>query len=85
MPRSLRHWEITREKGLPKFLLQTGLLSGLVLSLLDAVHGNPSRFSGVVTFCINISVGVISGALAWVLNERRYRRYVDEQIKPPDA
>ena len=79
MPGSLRHWEITREKGMWKFILQMGLVWGGFMFLLSLLTATPLRYSILVTACIGLMVGLILAFLVWVVSERQHRRYVDRE------
>jgi hypothetical protein len=71
MPRSLRHWEITREKGMWKFILQTGLGWGTFMFVVNLLMVTPRRYSILVTFGIWLAGGVIGALFAWVAWDRR--------------
>jgi hypothetical protein len=85
LPRSLRHWEITREKGMWKFILQTGLGWGAFMFVLNLLMATPLRYSILVTACIWLMGGLILAFFVWVVSERRYRRYVGHEVNAHEA
>jgi hypothetical protein len=80
MPKSLRHWEITREKGMWKFILQTGLGWGAFMFALNLLMATPRRYSILISVGIWLVGGLILAVFVWVVSERRYRRYVDREV-----
>ena len=82
MPTDVRHWEITREKGRWKFILQNGLLWGAFMFGLNQLTDTPKRYSILVNFGIALLVGVIFTIFVWITSERRYRRYTGHEVKP---
>lgn len=87
MPNSVRHWEITREKGMWTFILQTGLGWGAFMFFLNLSMGTPRRYSILVSACIWLVGGLVLAAFVWVVAEKRFQRYVDQGFKaePGDA
>ena len=85
MPRWLRHWEITREKGALKFILQDGILRwGLLMFLVTFYMPSGRRFSIFVTACIWAGAGAVLGAFVWIISERQYRNFL-AKTKPIEA
>ena len=85
MARSLRHWEITREKGMWRFIFRAGLGWGAFMFIVNLLMGIPQRYSILVSFCISLVEGVILAVFVWVVSERRYRQYIDQEAKANQA
>jgi hypothetical protein len=83
MPTSLRHWEITREKGALKFILQFGLRWGLLMFL--GTFYIPWRFSMFVMACTWAATGVVGGAFVWIISERQYKKFPTQKPEPTEA
>jgi Flp pilus assembly protein TadB len=86
MPRSLRHWEITRETGRTKFILIDGILRwGVLMFILMTFCVEPQRWhtpltakSVIVSACIWIVAGAVFGWLVWMSSERKYKKFKEE-------
>ncbi|HKP02037.1 MAG TPA: hypothetical protein VJU77_01630 [Chthoniobacterales bacterium] len=79
MPRWLRHWEITRESWMWKFVARTSLSWGTIMFLLNISTNSPRRYSVLVTFCLWFLGGVMVAVFAWFMSERKYRRYLESE------
>ena len=77
--------EITREKGIWRFILEAGLGWGAFMFVLNLLMGCPQPYSILVSLCISLVGGVILAVSLWVVSERRYRQYVDHEVEPHDA
>ena len=85
MPKRLRYWEITREVGMWRFILQKGLGWGAFMFGVNLLLSTPLRYSILVTLGVWLTGGVIVAVFMWVSSEREYRRYVDPEVKAPEA
>jgi hypothetical protein len=82
----MRHWEITREKGALKFILQDGMLRwGLLMFLITFYMPSGRRFSILVTACIWATAGAVLGAFVWIISERQYKNFLAQKTKPIEA
>ena len=84
MPGWLRHWEITREKGALKFILQDGVLRWGLLMFLATFY-MPRRFSVFVTACIWAATGAVGGAVLWITSERQYKKFLAQRTERTGA
>ena len=86
MPATLRHWEITREKGKRKFILQNGVLAwGLPMFILMTFFVNRSVAPWFVA--ISAVIWAVAGAgfgwAVWVITEKKYQRFIAEHAPAP--
>lgn len=84
MPRSLRHWEITREKGALKFILQNGVLGWGLIMFLGTFY-IPWRFSVFVMACTWAAADAVGGAVVWITSERQYKKFLAQKTEPTEA
>jgi hypothetical protein len=79
-PKEIEQWRKTREKGILRFILFTGILSyGLplfvVLNFMDPPKMPLSITDLIVTLLIcAVAGGSAFGYILWVVQERRYRK-----------
>ena len=82
MPRSLRHWEITREKGRLNFIMLKGVLGwGLFMFVgmtffVERRHWPLTARSIIGSACIWAVAGVVFGWTAWTITESKYQKFV---------
>jgi len=83
-PKEIEQWQKTREKGLVRFILFTGILSyGLplfvVLNFMDPPKMPLSIADLIATFLIcAVAGGSAFGYILWVVQEKRYRKALDK-------
>ena len=83
MPKDLKKWEITREKGKAKFILVTGVLSwGLPMFAVMTFVINRKRDEVLPPWLILVSAliwglgGALFGWVIWTLSEKKYQKYL---------
>jgi hypothetical protein len=85
MPTSLRHWEITREKGALKFVLQDGVLKWGLLMFVVTLNMPGQRFPIFVRACVWAAAGAVMGAFIWITSERQYKKFIAEKTDAAEA
>ena len=85
MPKSLRHWQITREKGKMKFILQNGILAwGLPMFIVMTfvVNRGQGRPLTPLDLAINVAIWTICGAgfgwVVWTTSEQKYQKFMEQ-------
>ncbi len=83
MPKELKKWEITRQKGKAKFILLNGVLAwGLPMFIVMTFFLNrrPDQMLSLTTVFVSAIIWALGGALfgwmAWTWAERRYKKYL---------
>jgi len=83
-PKEIGQWQKTREKGLARFILATGILSYgmplfVVLNFMDPPKMPLSITDLIVTLLIcAVAGGSAFGYILWVVQEKRYRKALDK-------
>ena len=86
IPKQLKKWEVSRQKGKKKFILQTGvLLWGLPMFVVMTfvVNRQPERAHSPWMMLVSAVVWAIGGACfgwaMWNLSENKYQKYLAAQ------
>jgi hypothetical protein len=83
MPKELKKWEVTRQKGRKTFILVNGVLSwGLPMFIVMTffVHRRPDGVHSPWMILVSAILWALGGALfgwiMWRLSEKKYRKYL---------
>ena len=85
----LKEWEKTRDEGLTRFLLTTGLRRfGLPYAILAGAISAPFAHGGIISVGVQWAVagalcGLIMGVLQWRTAERTFRAREAKRVQPP--
>ena len=87
LPKSLQKWAKTRQMGKLRFVLQIGVLSwGIPMFIIMTFFVAPQSDAPITTNRIIGSAiiwligGLAFGLLTWVFSERRYRKFINEEM-----
>jgi len=83
MPRSLQKWEVTRQKGKKRFVLQTGVLAWgvpMFLVMTFVVNRQPDKPYSAGMIAVSAVIWAIGGACfgwaMWAIGERKYQKFL---------
>ena len=83
MPKEFKKWEVTRQKGKKKFILQTGVLAwGLPMFVVMTFFVNRQRGTALSLRMILLSAviwaigGACFGWAMWNVSEKKYQKYL---------
>jgi hypothetical protein len=86
MPKELKKWEVTREKGKARFILVTGVLAWglpmfLVMTFLFGRRPDGARSLGMILVSAIIWAfgGALFGWVTWTLSEKKYQNFLQRQ------
>ena len=86
IPKDLKKWEITRQKGKPRFILLSGVLGyGLPMFVVMTFFVNRQQDKPITPAMIAISAvvwaigGASFGLIMWAITERRYQKFLAKQ------
>ena len=75
-------WEVTREKGKLKFILQTGILSwglpmfGVMTFFVNRREGGELTMGRIGLSAITWAIGgILFGYIMWMLSEKKYLKF----------
>ncbi len=83
-PKEFEQWQKTREKGLARFILVTGILSyGMPLFVVLNFMDPPKMPLSITDFIVTLLICAVAGGSAfgyilWVVQEKRYRKALDK-------
>lgn len=86
MPKQLKKWEVTRQKGKGRFILLNGVVSWgipmfvlmtFVLNRGPEIKRTPSMI--LISALIWILGGVMFGGVTWFFAERKYQKFIATQ------
>jgi hypothetical protein len=81
MPKDLKKWEMTRQKGKTKFILLNGIVAWgipMFVIMTFVVNRQRVRTAGLLLLSAVIWAlgGVCFGFAIWTISERKYQRYI---------
>ncbi len=83
-PKEIEQWQKTREKGMVRFILLTGILSyGLPLFVVLNYMNPPKMPLSITDLIVTLLICAVAGGSAfgyilWVVQEKRYRKALDK-------
>jgi hypothetical protein len=83
-PKEIEQWQKTREKGLVRFILITGILSyGLPLFVVLNFMEPPKMPLSITDLIVTLLICAVAGGSAfgyilWVVQEKRYRKALNK-------
>ena len=86
MPKQLKKWEVTRQQGKKKFLLQTGILFWgvpmfVIMTFFVHLPGEKPLTGGIIAFSavVFIITGACYGWAVWSISEKKYQRFLADR------
>lgn len=83
MPKDLQKWKVTRQKGMKRFVLQTGVLAWgvpmfVVMTFVVNRQPDKSLSAGMIAICAVLWAigGACFGWAVWAVSERKYQKYL---------
>ena len=83
MPKNLQKWEVTRQKGKKRFVLQTGVLAWgvpMFFVMTFVVDRQPDKPFSAGMIAVSAVIWAIGGAcfgwLMWAMSERKYLKFL---------